>query len=128
MKSSLWMVKKYSKVKVMQLSGPLWVAQLACLPATTLRLPLHDEPPALLSPSHSPIAKPRPAHKPKRQIHSQMSSSANFVAPGQQRYLRACMVCSVVMTYSVSSLAQSPTTQPSTIQRARIYNIQNMLR
>lgn len=31
-----------------------------------------------------------------------MSQSANFVAPGQARYLRACMVCSVVMTYSVS--------------------------
>ena len=28
--------------------------------------------------------------------------SANFVAPGQQRYLRACMVCSIVMTYAVS--------------------------
>ena len=27
--------------------------------------------------------------------------SANFVAPGQQRYLRACMVCSIVMTYAV---------------------------
>ncbi|TPX15167.1 uncharacterized protein E0L32_004725 [Thyridium curvatum] len=24
--------------------------------------------------------------------------SENFVAPGQQRYLRACMVCSIVMT------------------------------
>lgn len=32
-----------------------------------------------------------------------MSASANFVTPGQQRYLRACMVCSIVMTYSVSS-------------------------
>ncbi|KAJ3947433.1 transcription elongation factor spt4 [Colletotrichum fioriniae] len=27
-------------------------------------------------------------------------SADNFVAPGQQRYLRACMVCSIVMTYS----------------------------
>lgn len=26
-------------------------------------------------------------------------SSENFVAPGQQRWLRACMVCSIVMTY-----------------------------
>jgi transcription elongation factor SPT4 len=26
---------------------------------------------------------------------------SNFVTPGQQRYLRACMVCSIVMTYSV---------------------------
>ncbi|KAK1760941.1 transcriptional elongation protein [Echria macrotheca] len=26
--------------------------------------------------------------------------SENYVAPGQQRYLRACMVCSVVMTLS----------------------------
>lgn len=26
----------------------------------------------------------------------------NFVAPGQQRYLRACMVCSIVMTQTVS--------------------------
>lgn len=33
-----------------------------------------------------------------------MSTSANFVAPGQQRYLRACMVCSIVMTYSVRPL------------------------
>ncbi len=33
-----------------------------------------------------------------------MSASANFVTSGQLRYLRACMVCSVVMTYSVSSL------------------------
>ncbi|KAI9158756.1 putative Transcription elongation factor SPT4 [Paramyrothecium foliicola] len=30
-----------------------------------------------------------------------MSSSANFVPPSHQRYLRACMVCSIVMTYSV---------------------------
>lgn len=29
-------------------------------------------------------------------------SSTNFVSPGQQRYLRACMVCSIVMTYNVS--------------------------
>jgi transcription elongation factor SPT4 len=28
--------------------------------------------------------------------------SENFVAPGQQRYLRACMVCSIVMTFAVS--------------------------
>jgi transcription elongation factor SPT4 len=28
--------------------------------------------------------------------------SENFVAPGQHRYLRACMVCSIVMTYAVS--------------------------
>jgi transcription elongation factor SPT4 len=27
--------------------------------------------------------------------------SENFVAPGQQRYLRACMVCSIVMTSAV---------------------------
>ncbi|KAJ9142637.1 hypothetical protein NKR23_g7055 [Pleurostoma richardsiae] len=27
-----------------------------------------------------------------------MSVSENFVAPGQQRHLRACMVCSIVMT------------------------------
>jgi transcription elongation factor SPT4 len=27
-------------------------------------------------------------------------SSSNFVASSHQRYLRACMVCSVVMTYS----------------------------
>lgn len=27
--------------------------------------------------------------------------SENYVAPGQQRYLRACMVCSIVMTYAV---------------------------
>lgn len=26
---------------------------------------------------------------------------SNFVAPGQQRYLRACMVCSIVQTYAV---------------------------
>ncbi|KAJ4302126.1 transcription elongation factor spt4 [Collariella sp. IMI 366227] len=26
--------------------------------------------------------------------------SENFVAPNQQRYLRACMVCSIVMTYA----------------------------
>ncbi|KAL2889519.1 Transcription elongation factor spt4 [Ceratocystis lukuohia] len=26
--------------------------------------------------------------------------SINFVTPGQQRYLRACMVCSIVMTYA----------------------------
>ncbi|ERT02359.1 transcription elongation factor SPT4 [Sporothrix schenckii 1099-18] len=25
--------------------------------------------------------------------------SDNYVAPGQQRYLRACMVCSIVMTF-----------------------------
>ncbi|EPE09645.1 transcription elongation factor spt-4 [Ophiostoma piceae UAMH 11346] len=25
--------------------------------------------------------------------------SENYVSPGQQRYLRACMVCSIVMTY-----------------------------
>ncbi|CAK7240495.1 MAG: transcription elongation factor spt4 [Sporothrix thermara] len=25
--------------------------------------------------------------------------SENYVAPGQQRYLRACMVCSIVMTF-----------------------------
>lgn len=31
-----------------------------------------------------------------------MSASANFVPSGSQRYLRACMVCSVVMTYTVS--------------------------
>jgi hypothetical protein len=30
--------------------------------------------------------------------------SENFVAPGQQRYLRACMVCSIVMTSAVSDL------------------------
>ena len=24
-----------------------------------------------------------------------------FVGPGQQRYLRACMVCSIVQTYAV---------------------------
>ncbi|KFA60929.1 hypothetical protein S40285_05778 [Stachybotrys chlorohalonatus IBT 40285] len=29
-----------------------------------------------------------------------MSTSANFVPPSHQRYLRACMVCSIVMTYS----------------------------
>ncbi|KAB5575938.1 Spt4/RpoE2 zinc finger-domain-containing protein [Coniochaeta sp. 2T2.1] len=29
--------------------------------------------------------------------------SENFVAPGQQRYLRACMVCSIVMTSAVCS-------------------------
>ncbi|KAK7409690.1 transcription elongation factor spt4 [Neonectria punicea] len=29
-----------------------------------------------------------------------MSTSANFVTPGQQRHLRACMVCSIVMTYT----------------------------
>jgi transcription elongation factor SPT4 len=28
--------------------------------------------------------------------------SENYVAPGQQRYLRACMVCSIVMTFGVS--------------------------
>lgn len=28
--------------------------------------------------------------------------SENFVAPTQQRYLRACMVCSIVMTFAVS--------------------------
>ena len=28
--------------------------------------------------------------------------SENYVAPGQQRYLRACMVCSIVMTFAVS--------------------------
>jgi hypothetical protein len=33
-----------------------------------------------------------------------MSASANFVTTGQQRYLRACMVCSIVMTYSVGAL------------------------
>ncbi len=33
--------------------------------------------------------------------------SANFVAPGQQRYLRACMVCSIVMTYAVSIIPMS---------------------
>ncbi|OLN84460.1 Transcription elongation factor spt4 [Colletotrichum chlorophyti] len=27
-------------------------------------------------------------------------SADNFVAPNQQRYLRACMVCSIVMTYA----------------------------
>ncbi|KAJ4167720.1 transcription elongation factor spt4 [Fusarium falciforme] len=27
-------------------------------------------------------------------------TSTNFVSPGQQRYLRACMVCSIVMTYN----------------------------
>jgi transcription elongation factor SPT4 len=37
--------------------------------------------------------------------------SENFVAPGQQRYLRACMVCSIVMTYAVSvSSFPSPST------------------
>lgn len=30
---------------------------------------------------------------------SQLTS--NYVSSGQQRYLRACMVCSIVMTYSV---------------------------
>jgi transcription elongation factor SPT4 len=30
--------------------------------------------------------------------------SENFVAPGQQRYLRACMVCSIVMTFAVRPL------------------------
>jgi hypothetical protein len=25
----------------------------------------------------------------------------SFVTPGQQRYMRACMVCSIVMTFSV---------------------------
>lgn len=34
----------------------------------------------------------------------------NFVAPGQQRYLRACMVCSIVMTQTVSP---APTDQLS---------------
>lgn len=29
---------------------------------------------------------------------------SSFAAPGQQRYLRACMVCSIVMTYSVRTL------------------------
>ncbi|TDZ22463.1 Transcription elongation factor spt4 [Colletotrichum sidae] len=29
-----------------------------------------------------------------------MSSTDNYVAPGHQRYLRACMVCSIVMTYA----------------------------
>ncbi|KHN94642.1 Transcription initiation Spt4-like protein [Metarhizium album ARSEF 1941] len=33
---------------------------------------------------------------------------SNFVTPGQQRYLRACMVCSIVMTYSVRSTCLSP--------------------
>lgn len=28
--------------------------------------------------------------------------SENYAAPGQQRYLRACMVCSIVMTFAVS--------------------------
>ncbi|KAJ2896739.1 transcription elongation factor spt-4 [Zalerion maritima] len=28
-----------------------------------------------------------------------MPQSENYVAPGQHRYLRACMVCSIVMTY-----------------------------
>lgn len=41
-----------------------------------------------------------------------MSSSANFVAPGQQRYLRACMVCSIVMTYSVRGIPTAPSTVP----------------
>jgi uncharacterized protein (DUF983 family) len=27
----------------------------------------------------------------------------NFVPPGQQRYTRACMVCSIVMTQAVST-------------------------
>jgi transcription elongation factor SPT4 len=31
----------------------------------------------------------------------------NFVPPGQQRYLRACMVCSIVMTLSVSLSSSS---------------------
>lgn len=29
------------------------------------------------------------------------TAMSNFVTPGQQRYLRACMVCSIVMTYAV---------------------------
>ncbi|KAF7557500.1 hypothetical protein G7046_g6029 [Stylonectria norvegica] len=29
-----------------------------------------------------------------------MSTSANFVPPNQSRYLRACMVCSIVMTFN----------------------------
>ncbi|KXH28154.1 transcription elongation factor spt-4 [Colletotrichum simmondsii] len=37
-------------------------------------------------------------------------SADNFVAPGQQRYLRACMVCSIVMTYSVRPRSTVPTT------------------
>lgn len=34
--------------------------------------------------------------------HLPLKMSENYVAPGQQRYLRACMVCSIVMTYAVS--------------------------
>jgi transcription elongation factor SPT4 len=33
-----------------------------------------------------------------------MERGGNFVAPGQQRYLRACMVCSIVMTQTVRLL------------------------
>jgi len=34
--------------------------------------------------------------------------SENFVAPGQQRYTRACMVCSIIMTYSRFKLYGCP--------------------
>ncbi|KJZ75571.1 Transcription elongation factor spt-4 [Hirsutella minnesotensis 3608] len=40
-------------------------------------------------------------------------SSSNFITPGQQRYMRACMVCSIVMTYSVRLFSPLPLRQPS---------------
>ncbi len=30
-------------------------------------------------------------------------NTSNFATPGQQRYLRACMVCSIVMTLQVGA-------------------------
>lgn len=53
---------------------------------------------------------------PKR--HKQPRMSENFVAPGQQRYLRACMVCSIVMTFAVrTDFFVSPTPKSSTTNK-----------
>jgi hypothetical protein len=56
---------------------------------------VHPQPhPVGISISKSSILTP-PIH------HNPLKMSENYVAPAQQRWLRACMVCSIVMTYAV---------------------------
>lgn len=54
--------------------------------------------------SHHPSSQPRQFKPLSPTFHSPSIATAmsSFVTPGQQRYMRACMVCSIVMTYSVS--------------------------
>ena len=49
-------------------------------------------------------------------------TSTNYVTPGQQRNLRACMICSFVQTVQVRAIPPVPIFPPSAPPYSRLSN------